>query len=276
MAKTKSGCIVLLLVLGTAVSCLAQNFEGTNLSSTEPFYARNPYIFEGSENYFITFNTDPAVIRALVPEPLTPISSQMTFIFARHKLTHPFKLDYNEAYFFTLVSYGETVGIYIPVLYLDKVEAIIPGREIIGYNKVGAEFEVVEKDNEISVSVTQMGRLIIKTSFTLGEAFAPPVEQPKVPVINLKYMPSAQKDAPPDVKKLIISAAQNSRTAQMRLGTATLEFYSAPFNPLNEIPILKIDKAGSTLDSFTLSYGDVLHDYLKEGKQANSAGGDGS
>ena len=247
--------------------CFAQHFEGTNLSSTRPFYAKNPYTYEGSENYSITFSTDPEVINKLVPAPLKSISNgEMTLVFAKHKLIHPFKLNYYEAYLYTLVSYGTTVGIYMPVLYLDKVEAIIPGREVAGYNKVGADFDVIENENQISFSISQMDTLIIKATINLGEKFIAKEPSPTVPIINLKYIPSIQENAPPDVKQLTVSLAENSETIERREGTAELEFYSSNFNPLDKIPVLKIDKAGYSLVSFTLTYGEILHNYLEVNK----------
>jgi len=256
---------VILFILGNVFSCFAQNFDGTNLSSAKLFYSELPYVFEGSENYFISFKSNPEVLRVLVPEPLKPISNGViTIVFAKHKITSPVKLNYNEAYFVIPVSYGKRYGGYIPVLYLDKIETITPAREIWGYNKVGGEFQFIEKDNKISITVTQMGTLIMKASFDLGEPFTPPKQPQGGPVFNLKYIPSVVKNAPPDVKQITISELKDSKTTQMRLGTATLEFYSSRFNPLDKIPILEILKAGYTIDSFSMIYGEVLYDYLEE------------
>ena len=260
-------CVVILIVFGATVPCFGQTFDGTYLSSDKPFYAKNPYVFEGSENYAITFYSKPEVIRKLVPEPLVPMSNgQIVFIYSKHRLKHPLNVDYNEAYLIVPVSYGTTIGGYIPVLYLDTVDGIIAGRELVGYNKVGADFEVVENETGISVSVSQKGTLIIKATFTLGEAFTPTQASPSLPVINYKYIPSFVQNSQPDVKCLTISKAKNQETTRMRAGTATLEFHSSKFNPLGEIPILKIEKAGYTQDSFTLTYGNILYDYLEENK----------
>ncbi len=258
---------ILLFILGSLFSCFAQNFDGTNLSSTKPFYSKLPYVFKGSENYFISFKSNPDVIRALVPEPLEPISNEeMTIVFAKHKIISPIKINYNEAYFVIPVSYGASYGGYIPVLYLDKIETITPAREIWGYNKVGGKFQFIEKDSKISITVTQLDTLIMKAYFVLGEPFTPPEQPQGGPVFNLKYIPSVVKNAPPDVKQITISELKDSKTTQMRLGTATLEFYSSRFNPLDKIPILEIVKAGYTIDSFSMIYGEVLYDYLKENK----------
>lgn len=259
--------VMILIVIGAIVPCSAQIFNGTYLSSDKPFYEKNPYKFEGSENYAITFYSDPEVIRELVPEPLIPLlSGQITFIYAKHRLKHPLNVDYNEAYFIVPVSYGSVIGGYIPVLYLDSVDGIIAGRELVGYNKVGAEFDVLENENGITISVSQKGTLIIKATFALGEAFTPAEQSPNLPIINYKYIPSFVKDSQPDVKCLTVSTSHDRKTDLVRSGAATLELYSSKFNPLNKIPVLNIEEAGYSKDSFTLSYGDILYDYLKESK----------
>ena len=135
-----------------------------------------------------------------------------------------------------------------------------------GYNKVGADFRVTENDNELSVSVTQMDTLIIKASFVLSDPFSPSEQSKNGQVINLKYIPSVVRNAPPDVKQLTVSPVQNIGEGQMRTGTATLEFYSSRFNPLNQIPILNIEKVGCAKGSFSLTFGKVLYDYLKQGE----------
>ena len=265
LLKMRNRVVVLLLALGNVIPCFGQNFDGTCLSSTVPFYSEMPYVFEGSENYFISFKSNPAVLRALVPEPLTPISNgEITIVFARHRIVTPEKINYNEAYFVIPVSYGTTYGGFIPVLYLDKIESITPAREIWGYNKVGGEFQFVEKDNKITITVNQMDSLLMKASFVLGDPFTPPEQPQSGPAFNLKYIPSVAENAPPDVKQITISELQDRKTSKMRLGEATLEFFGSRYNPLDEIPILEIVKAGYQVRSFSMIYGEVLYDYLKK------------
>jgi acetoacetate decarboxylase len=262
--KSRTQSCLFVLLLTVVFPCLAQNFEGTVLSHTQPFYSELPYVFEGSENYFISFKSDPDVMRALVPEPLKPIpGGEMTVVFAKHKIVSPINITYNEAYLIIPVSYGAKYGGYIPVLYLDKIETITPAREIWGYNKVGGEFQFIEKDGKMSITVTQLDTLLMKASFVLGEPFIPPEQPPGGPAFNLKHIPSVVKDAPPDVKQITISESKDSRTTQMRLGKATLAFYSSHYNPLGAIPIMEIMKAGYRIHSFSMVYGDVLYDYLK-------------
>ena len=264
MFKLKSILVVFLIVI--ALSCYAQNFDGTNLSSTKPFYGAPPYHFDGNVNYFISFKTDLKVIRALVPEPLTPIpNAEITIVFAKLNAVAPKKLFYHEVYMMIPVSLNKIVGGFMPVLYLNSVEGILPGREIWGYNKVGADIEFTEDENNVSITVTQMDTLIMKASFTLGEPFTPPAEKStSAGVISLKYIPSVAKDSPPDVKQLTLSPTKDYITTQMQLGKASLEFYTSQYNPLDKIPIIEITKAGCSISSFTMIHGEVLYDYLKK------------
>jgi acetoacetate decarboxylase len=259
--KTVISCVLLLVF--SSVS-LAQVFDNTNLSSTKPYYDDLPYVFEGSKQYYITFKTNPEAIKALVPAPLKPVSDSMTLLFAKHRIISPSRVDYHEAYFVILVSYGMRFGAFIPVLWLDKIETITPAREIWGYNKVGGEFEFIEKDNEMTVIVSQMDTLLMKATFNLGESFVPSEQPPGGSVFNVKFIPSVVEGAKPDVWQITASELKDKHTSSMRTGSATLEFYPSFFNPLDKIPVLEITRAGCTLDSFSMIYGEVLHDYLKE------------
>lgn len=265
MKHTLIICISLLaLVICSGGPLNAQNFEGTNLSSTSPFYKVAPYNFEMSELFFISFKTDPKVIRALVPEPLVPQSDEIQIYFAKHNLVSPFRLKYNEVYLLTPARLGNTVGGFIPVMYLDKIEGIIPGREIAGFNKVGASFEYEYVENTVTIKVTEGETVIMKAFFNYRMPVTPPGRTQGGGSINLKYIPSAVENAPPDVKQLTFVEYEDRGTHMLRPGTATLEFYSSQFNPLNKIPVLKTTRAGYSKVSFSLKGSRIIHDYLKQ------------
>ena len=241
-----------------------QDFSGTNLSSSEPFYKVAPYEFEQSEFYFASFKTDPQVIKALVPEPLIPFGDEVQLYFAKHHLTSPFHLDYNEVYFLIIVSLGTQFAGYMPVLYLDDVAGIIPGREIAGFNKVGAIIEFKEDKNMVTIEVIQTDTLIIKADFVLGPSVPPPAKAMDAGSINLKYIPSALENTPPEVKQLTFVKMEDRGTTELRPAEVSLSFYSSKFNPLNAIPILEITKGTYYKNSFSLTDTQIIYDYLKE------------
>jgi len=239
MLRKQSVHVMFLVAMILSTSSFSQNFDGTVFSSSKPFYGEPPYHFEGSEYYSITFKTNPDIIRLLVPEPLVPVSKDvMKVTFAKQKMSYPVKFDYNEVFLSIPVSFNEIYGGYIPVLYLNKVETTIGGREIWGFNKVGAEIIFSGDDKQVSVTVSQMDTLIMKASFILGEPFSPSEKPQSGGVINLKYIPAVAKNAPPDVHQLTftpskegMAEARESKTTLVRKGEAKLEFYSSFYNP---------------------------------------------
>jgi acetoacetate decarboxylase len=152
----------------------------------------------------------------------------------------------------------------MPVLYLDQAMPIIMGREIYGYPKVDAAFDWIEKDGSIHATVSRQDTTLIDIKLRLG----PPLEQiPEIasgPNLNLKLIPSVQKDAPPAVHQLTATVLQDSRTTLMRPAEAELAFGSTDYDPLAEIPVVAIVGAAYYEQSFVLGHGKVVHDYLSE------------
>ena len=245
----------------------SQSFEGTNFSNTNPIYYNLPVEFNGSESYSISFKTSEEAIKALVPQPLTPATNgNITLVFAKHKVVAPVRFNYNEAYLITPVSFDNKYGVYCIILYLDKIMPVTVGREIWGYNKVGGDFNYYEKDGVMTITLSQMDTVIIKAKFVLGESLVPSSQPGKARVINLKYIPSVIKDAPPDVMQLTTSPTIGNLDTHLQKCTAELEFYPTSQNPLDQIPILEIVKAQYQVGKFTMINGEVLYDYLKKGE----------
>jgi acetoacetate decarboxylase len=242
----------------------AQIFDNSNLSSDKPFFKVAPYDYEESEIYFIFFKSDPEIIKQLVPPPLKPVNDEIQLFFCYHHLVSPFKLDYYEVYFMTEVTYGEYTGGFIPVLYLNDVAGIIPGRDIAGFNKVGGDIRFEEDGKNVSISLAQEDTVIIKADFKIGIKLPEKAASGDGISLNLKYIPSALENAPPEIKQLTAINFTDKGVKLLKAAKAELEFMSTRFNPLDKIPILKIKQAGYIVSSFSLSDSKVIYDYLKD------------
>lgn len=246
------------------------NLSSEKLSNLNP-YSFNPHslslpiTFEGSKNYLISFKTEPSVIENLLPEPLEATKEgEMVIAFMKHKISSPFQLQYGEVYLAVAVSLNNTEGWYMPVFYLDGIAAVTLGREIWGYNKLGAEIRFTESGNKTIVSVKQGNDEIIQATFILDASYIPNETINPGNIINLKYIPSVEKDSPPDVKQLTISELDNFTIAIIRNGTATLKFPGNDTNPLIRIPVNEVTGAFYQVTSFEMDYGKVLYNYLEE------------
>jgi acetoacetate decarboxylase len=257
--------IFILISLSFLSSGEVKDFKGTHLDADLLPYGKAPYKFQGSQLVSIIFQTSPEVLRALVPEPLVPNPENlMTITLGLQKVVEPGVVDYHEVYFTIPVTYGEIKGSYFPLLYLDKAIPIVAGREIWGYPKLYAEIQMVREKDEIQIKVVRENKAIIKASVKLGVQMGPMSGLPDKTSINLKLIPSAIKDSPPDVKQLTSSIAKNQVVKKLFVAEAKLEFDSTPLDPLKSIPIKKIVRAFYSESDFVLDYGQVIHDYLKK------------
>jgi acetoacetate decarboxylase len=82
----------------------------------------------------------------------------------------------------------------------------------------------------------------------------------------LKLIPSVKRGAKPDVAQLTSTALGNVNIKQAFEGKATLEFGMSPVDPLHKIPIENVLGGNYINLDFTLTYGDIIHDYLTAGR----------
>ena len=256
--------ILMLFAILKPFLCSAQNFDGTNFSSDKPFYGTPPYKYENSQIYFITIKTSPDVAKALVPAPLAPISDGIiSFIFAKFQIVSPVRFDYEEFYFTIPVSFNNIIGGYQPALYLSKIESILPGREIWGYNKTLADIKFKDENNIVLITVSRMDTVFVKASFTLGDPLPPPEQKSSPYTYFHKYIPSAEKGQNPDVNQIILGELTNTKTTLFRPGKASLDLSKTQYDPFDKIPILGIINAGYLEKDFVLDYGKIAYDFNK-------------
>lgn len=241
--------------------------RGYSMPSEFPLYSAPPVQFRDNRLMVITFRTAPEVLRGLVPEPLLPNPGSLMFIyFGRLNMENPSvgRLSFLELGIGIPVVLPETKaqGNYAVCLFLNRVLPIIFGREIWGWPKKDAEITFTEKDGEISGQVERFGRVLLSVSGKCQDKVEPAPNQPPLPWFLQKIIPSARKNAPPDIWQLVSSTNIGNVTKEFWNCTAKLEFGSGPMDPLGSIKVLEIVNAKFSVGDFALDYGQVLHDYL--------------
>jgi len=236
--------------------------DAFSMPRSAPLYPPPPYRYEGNRSITILFKTTPEVLRELVPAPLTPNPDALLFVYvAQFHIVAPMALSYLEAGIGAPVAFGNTPGNYGVVLYLDTAVAIIAGREIFGWPKKDAEITFNDDGDVVSGRVVRDGVALIDATVHPAIEVQPIPEEPPAPWFNLKHIPSAKEGAPPDVLQLT-SLTLITDTQQLQRGPATLKLGSTALDPLGAIPIVEVLGGSYAMDGFTMSYGDVIHDYL--------------
>ena len=229
-----------------------------------------PYRYKDTKVTNIVFVTDPPVIEKLIPPPLKPNPDPLMVFYIGYFQFADFDLPYHEAGLLVPVTCeGNPAGVYAVVLYLDKPNPIIGGREVYGWPKLDAEEIAVREENgKITASVTRYGSQIIKVGFEAQQQVDPIPERPKTSCYLLKLIPSIVKGAPPDVLKLTYTVMDPDVINEMRVGKATLEFGDSPADAfLSKIPVRQIVHSETIVHDFTLGYGEVVVDYLASGQK---------
>ncbi|MEI7990770.1 MAG: acetoacetate decarboxylase family protein [Chloroflexota bacterium] len=242
--------------------------DSFSMPALSPELAPPPYHYKDDHMLNILFKTDPALVEKWVPLPLKPDPS-LPILFYVGKLTIAnYGLSYNEAALAVPVldSSGKQ-GFYPLVLYLDQTNPIIGGRETYGYPKKEAEKITFEEQNGmLSGGITRYGFPIITYKFETLQKVSPIPPRVVAPWYLLKFIPSAEKDAPPDVLKLITMDFEPYTVRELTVGKGTLEFGNSPYDALlSKIPVTEILYSELIVSDFSMDYAKVVHDYLAGG-----------
>ncbi len=263
-------CILAILVSEVGLRCGAQAQQttpGYSMPSQFPLYSGPPIQLRGNRSLFVTVRTSPDVLREMVPAPLVSNTANLLVVYVASlnigkELAGAF--NYLEFGIFVPVVFPSTKapGNYVVCLYLNKAMPIVGGREIWGYPKKDAEIAFTEKDGEVSGRVERFGALLVNVSGQRQQKMDVAQDGQQTPFFLQKIIPSARKDAPPDVWQLVSSPLVNYKTTELWKCTAKLQLNTGPQDPLGRIKILEVVDAEFRVSDFVMDYGEILHDYL--------------
>ncbi|MCR6487435.1 acetoacetate decarboxylase [Amycolatopsis sp. OK19-0408] len=227
-----------------------------------PAFPRGPYRFTDREYLNITYRTDPAALRALVPEPLEVPEPLVRFEVMR--LPDVTGLgDYTESGQVALVTHDGEPGEFTLGMYVDSLPAIASGREVGAYpKKLGKPRLFVDSDTlvgslgygSIQVALATMGY----KHRELDEAAAR--AELTAPTYMLKIVPGY--DGRPRICELARSRISDLTIKGAWTGPARLHLVPHALAPLADLPVLEIVSASHLLTDLTLGRLSAVHDYL--------------
>ncbi len=230
---------------------------------TSPAYPPGPYRFVGREFLIITYRTDPAVLRRLVPEPLEVDEPLVKFEFIRMPDSTGFG-DYTESGQVIPVSFQGRKGGYSHCMFLNDHPPIAGGRELWGFPKKLAEPHLKAEIDEL-VGTLDYGPVRVATA-TMGykhkQADAAAVKAAlAAPNFLLKIIPHV--DGTPRICELVEYYLEDIDLKGAWTGPAALSLMPHALAPVAELPVLEVVSAVHILSDVTLGLGKVVHDYLR-------------
>lgn len=205
----------------------------------------------------IVYETDPALHRAVIPQPLLPAERPEMHVTLSHVAMHitpEFTFEIGSAVFGAAASYDGQIGTYLIHMPMTAEAAVVGGRERYGEPKKIADIDFKQEGNRASCSVMRMGIPYIEASGTLGADLG--ARQFEECAFCIKAFPSPDEgvnfDLPPQLVRLDWS--QNHRKVNAFDGELVLR--ESPFDPVADLPIKRIVRMeyeeGSTESSGTL------------------------
>jgi len=230
---------------------------------THPAYPPGPYRFVNREFFIITYRTDPALLRALVPEPLEIEAPLVKYEFIRMPDSTGFG-DYTESGQVIPVSFRGRHGSYTHCMFLDDHPPIAGGREIWGFPKKLAT-PTLRADSDMLVGTLDYGPVRVATG-TMGykhrQADVMAVKAAlAAPNYLLKIIPHV--DGTARICELVEYSLEDIQVKGAWLGPGALSLTPHALAPVAELPVLEVVSAVHILTDLTLGLGKVVYDYLR-------------
>jgi acetoacetate decarboxylase len=237
-----------------------------------PTYPRGPYRFINREYFIITYESDAAAIRHLLPEPLKPDGSNTVFYeFARMPDSSGFG-DYTQTGVVIPCTLDGVAMNHVSQMYLDCEPPISGGREIWGFpQKLGKPSLKIAQDTLTGrleyagqpvaiATMTYKHESLIQAPNSTNEVHAIEARL-AAPRVNLKLIPHV--DGSPAIAQLVAYSMTQITLKGAWAGPARLHLIPHVNAPVADLPVRRVLGGLHAIADVTLPYGRVAYDYLK-------------
>jgi len=241
---------------------------------SSPSYPRGPYRFVNREYFLVTYESDPAAIRAALPEPLEPDGSNtVVYEFIKMPDSSGFG-DYTETGIVIPAKYKDEPVNFTAQMYLDDEPPISCGREVWGFPKkfanptLGIVHDTLTGHIEYAGQTVAIGTMTYKhTDLTLDPrtgAHNTALIQKKMEktAVNLKLIPHV--DGTLAIAQLVAYNLTDITVKGAWSGPARLHLVPHVNAPVADLPVRKVIGGTHFIADLTLPYGRVMVDYLKD------------
>lgn len=236
--------------------------SASSMPLASPSYPKGPFRFNNREYLLIHYESDPAAIRAMLPEPLEPDGNHVFYEWMKMPDSSGFG-DYEESGMGICATYNGVPCNYSVMMYLDDEPPTTGGREIWGFpKKFGLPRLKVIHDTLTGTlhyddERVAMGTMSYKHEKLDLDATAKAMTKLN---INLKLIPDV--DGTPKIAQLVGYHLEEISVKFAFKGPARLHLVPHVNCRLADLPVQKILYGQHILADLTLPYGKVLHDYL--------------
>jgi acetoacetate decarboxylase len=220
----------------------------------------NPEFLESTvRSVRCVYETDPAIVAAVIPRPLEPTERpevNVTFSHVAMHITPEYTFEIGSAVFGVRAQYDGQVGTYLITMPMTTEQAVIGGRETFGEPKKIAEIDFQQEGDRVASSVTRMGIPYLEVRGRLGGTLA--TREFVEHAFCIKAQPSCSKDAPFDNDPILVRLDWKHRHQEVReIEDGELILRESPMDPVVDLPVRRLVRMEYEVGS-TESNGTVL------------------
>ncbi len=189
----------------------------------------------------VVYETEPAVVAAVIPQPLKPSARPEVCVTFSHVVIHvspEFTFEVGSTIFGVRAFYDGVEGIYLITMPMTTEQAVVPGRETYGEPKKIAQIDFQKDGDQVKASVARMGLTYLEAEGRLGEALGPRefVEYGYC----FKAFPSCEKDKDFDQDPLLVRLEWRHRHENAWRLDGELQLGESPFDPVADLPVRRL------------------------------------
>jgi acetoacetate decarboxylase len=237
-----------------------------SIPAASPSYPTGPYRFIDREYMIITYETDPDLVRAALPEPLEPADRPLVnYEWIKMPDSSGFGSYTESGIVIPAKLKGEDVG-FVAQMYLDDDPPIAAGREIWGFPKKLAQPKLEIAKDTLTGTLHYAGeRVAMGTmAYKHGSMAARQAEVMGALTrtqINLKLIPDV--DGTPAICQLVAINLTEITIKGAWEGGGRLHLVPHVNAPVADLPVRRVVGARHIIADLTLPFGRVAHDYLR-------------
>ncbi len=226
----------------------------------------NP-MFYNAEMLTIYYETNPDVVKKLLPPPLQPFEIPICAVLLANYPKTGFGVSYKESALFLTATHNNEMGSYCLSMQVTNDMALILGREIFGYPKKMAKVKFDKKDAIIEGSAERRGVKFLNLKADLGGKWNDEEAQglfgeyikPKRNMVafNHKFFPAPDNMGFDYTPRLIREEIQFD-SYQIEMGKAELNFEFSDHDPWAEVEVMKVLGASYSKGNNTMLPGEIV------------------
>ncbi len=189
----------------------------------------------------VVYETDPALVAAVMPQPLKPTDRPevcVTFSHVAIHLSPELTIEIGSAIVGVKAFYDGVEGIYLITMPMTTEQAVVPGRETYGEPKKIAQIEFNREGDRVTARVSRMGLTYLEAEGRLGEALGPRefVEH----AYCFKAFPSCEKGRDFDQEPLLVRLEWRHRQENAWRLEGRFQLGESSFDPVSDLPVRRM------------------------------------